>query len=68
MFQEAEQFAIFLRRVEAMKAFLANNTTFVLTARDLTPLELLSPTGGVANRSAQAPAQQLVSPLAPVKE
>ncbi len=43
MFQENEQFAVFLRRVEALKSILQNNTTFVLTAQDLTPLHLLEP-------------------------
>ena len=70
MFQEAEQFAIFLRRVEAMKSILANNTTFVLTAQDLTPLELLQPEGtGSGGLRAQAPVQTPnVAPLAPVED
>lgn len=68
MFQEAEQFAIFLRRVEAMKAILANNTTFVLTAKDLTPLELLQGDEPTSGSRSNAQSRATGAPSDSVKE
>jgi membrane protease subunit HflC len=39
-FAKDEQFAIFLRKVEALKQMLKKNTTLVLDANDITPLDL----------------------------
>lgn len=63
MFQENEQFAVFLRRVEALKAILANNTTFVLTAQDLTPLQLLEP-----ERSSPLRSDATLKPIVPASD
>lgn len=41
VFNKDEDFAIFLRQVDALKKMLAHNTTFVLDANDLSPLELM---------------------------
>lgn len=38
-----QEFAIFLRQMEALKKMLATNTTFVLDANDLSPLGLFTP-------------------------
>ncbi|MDX1681937.1 MAG: protease modulator HflC [Phycisphaeraceae bacterium] len=40
VFRENEDFAIFLRQVEALKEMLAHNTTFVLDAERISPLDL----------------------------
>jgi modulator of FtsH protease HflC len=39
-FASDEDFAIFLRKLEALKAMLKKHTTFVLDAKDITPLDM----------------------------
>ena len=41
-FRQNEQFAIFLRQVEMLEKTLPHNTTFILDAKDLGPLKVLS--------------------------
>lgn len=41
-FAEDEDFAIFLRRLQALKAMLPHNTTFIIDSKDLATLEMLS--------------------------
>ena len=40
LFQKDQEFAIFLRQIESLKLILAKNTTFVLDAEKLSPLDL----------------------------
>jgi modulator of FtsH protease HflC len=52
-FQKDQGFAIFLRQIDALKKVLSHNTTFILDAKDVTPMELL----GKNNESALAPVE-----------
>lgn len=60
-FQQDEDFAIFLRQIEALKEMLAHNSTFILDANNLSVLELFkhgpTPAGNVtADMPTPAPA------------
>jgi len=42
VFAENEDFAIFLRKIEALPTILENNTTYIFDANSITPLDLLA--------------------------
>jgi membrane protease subunit HflC len=47
-FQQDQEFAIFLRQIDAMKKILARNTTFILDADKISPLDMFVNEPGVA--------------------
>jgi membrane protease subunit HflC len=51
-FSENEDFAIFLRQIEALEKTLPHNTTFILDAKDLGPLNVLSDGPGPSLKAA----------------
>ena len=50
LFQKDQDFAVFLRQVESLKKILAKNTTFVLDAEKISPLDLLVNEPGSAKK------------------
>ncbi len=55
-FSKDQDFAVFLRQVEALKAILANNTTFVLNS-EISPIDLFKNEPGTAKQVKPAPAK-----------
>ncbi|MEM1208774.1 MAG: SPFH domain-containing protein [Planctomycetota bacterium] len=58
VFAENEELAVFLRRVDALREMLPNNTTFILSAEDIGLKDVLSPI-------AQEPPTAVAGPVGP---